>query len=197
MFEGNGKVLLHTRNDLLQNLRCVARLEALVVDHDVRGDDGQASADRGGVQVVDLTNMLQLKDMCPHGVQVDVLPSLVRALTGAPASELGGEAVELDALHPGLAAELYGRVAAVPVGDREAVAAAVLARHATSGREVQPDAAAAWAHLLTRRNHPVGLVLTRQNVPVFPRGEVDGETWGSVEGVAPTSSGSPSPFWRC
>ena len=51
MLEGNGKVLLHTRSDLLQDLWCVARLEALVVDHDVRGDDGQASADRGGVQV--------------------------------------------------------------------------------------------------------------------------------------------------
>ncbi|CAM3592696.1 AraC family transcriptional regulator [Tsukamurella ocularis] len=90
-------------------------------------------------------------DGLQRGVQVDVRPSLVRALTGAPAAELGGEAVELDDLRPGLAAELYGRVAAAPAADRESVAAAVLARRATSGREVQPDAAAAWAHLAARR----------------------------------------------
>ncbi|GAA1073844.1 AraC family transcriptional regulator [Tsukamurella spumae] len=90
-------------------------------------------------------------DGLQRGVQVDVRPSLVRALTGAPAAELGGEAVELDDLRPGLAAELYGRVVAAPAGEREAVAAAVLARHAVSGREVQPDAAAAWAHLAARQ----------------------------------------------
>ncbi|WP_231703171.1 helix-turn-helix domain-containing protein [Tsukamurella asaccharolytica] len=89
-------------------------------------------------------------DGLQRGVQVDVRPSLVRALTGAPAAELGGEAVELDDLVPGLAAELYGRTAGAPAGDRESVAAAVLARYATSGREVQPDAAAAWAHLAAR-----------------------------------------------
>ncbi|BDD83164.1 hypothetical protein TPB0596_29270 [Tsukamurella pulmonis] len=90
-------------------------------------------------------------DGLQRGVQVDVLPSLVRALTGAPASELGGEAVELDDLHPGLAAELYGRVAAAPVARREAVAAGVLAGYATSGRDVQPDAAAVWSHLVARQ----------------------------------------------
>ncbi|SUP21579.1 helix-turn-helix domain-containing protein [Tsukamurella pulmonis] len=90
-------------------------------------------------------------DGLQRGVQVDVLPSLVRALTGAPAAELGGEAVELDDLHPGLAAELYGRVAAAPVARREAVAAGVLAGYATSGRDVQPDAAAAWSHLVARQ----------------------------------------------
>ncbi|WP_248492388.1 hypothetical protein [Tsukamurella sp. PLM1] len=85
-------------------------------------------------------------DGLQRGVQVDVKPSLVRALTGAPAAELGGEAVELGALHSGLAGELYGRVAAAPVANREAVAAEVLAAYATSGREVQPDAAAAWSY---------------------------------------------------
>lgn len=90
-------------------------------------------------------------DGLQRGVQVDVRPSLVRALTGAPAAELGGEAVELEDLHPGLAAELYGRVAAAPVAGREAIAASVLARYATSGHEVQPDAAAAWAHLSARQ----------------------------------------------
>lgn len=90
-------------------------------------------------------------DGLQRGVQVDVAPSLVRALTGAPAAELAGEAVELDDLHPRLAAELHGRVAAASVADRETIAASVLARYATSGREVQPDAAAAWSLLAARR----------------------------------------------
>lgn len=90
-------------------------------------------------------------DGLQRGVQVDVRPSLVRALTGAPAAELGGEALEFDDLAPGLADEVYERVTAAPVGEREAVAAAVLARRAASGREVQPDAAAAWAHLAARQ----------------------------------------------
>ncbi len=33
------------------------------------------------------------------------------------------------------------------------------------------ETAAAWKAILERRDHPVGLVLTRQNVPTFPRGE--------------------------
>ena len=37
---------------------------------------------------------------------------------------------------------------------------------------------------ITNESGPTVLALTRQNVPVFPRGEHDGETWGSVEGVA-------------
>ena len=45
-------------------------------------------------------------------------------------------------------------------------------------------APAAWAEALRRTEGPAALALTRQNVPVFPRGEHDGETWGSVEGVA-------------
>jgi transketolase len=46
------------------------------------------------------------------------------------------------------------------------------------------EVAAAWQTILGRTDGPAALALTRQNVPVFPRGEVDGETWGSVEGVA-------------
>lgn len=90
-------------------------------------------------------------DGLQRGVQVDVRPSLVRALTGAPAAELAGEAVELTELCPGLAEELYDRVASAQAADREAVAAGVLARRAVPGREVQPDAAAAWAHLAARQ----------------------------------------------
>ncbi len=67
-------------------------------------------------------------DGLQRGVQVDMTPSLVRALTGAPAAELGGEAVELDALQPALAAELQGRVAAAPDARPEAGAAGGLAR---------------------------------------------------------------------
>ncbi|MEO9323762.1 transketolase [Nocardioides sp. C4-1] len=46
------------------------------------------------------------------------------------------------------------------------------------------ETAAAWQHILGRTDSPAALALTRQNVPVFPRGDVDGETWGSTEGVA-------------
>ena len=46
------------------------------------------------------------------------------------------------------------------------------------------EVSAAWAEVLRRTEGPAALALTRQNVPVFPRGEHDGEVWGSVEGVA-------------
>lgn len=57
------------------------------------------------------------------------------------------------------------------------------------------ETAQAWKTILERTDHPVGLVLTRQNVPTFPRGE-DG--FASAEGVArgayvllEASSGTP------
>lgn len=43
------------------------------------------------------------------------------------------------------------------------------------------ETAAAWRAILERTDHPVGLVLTRQNVPTFPRG-VDG--FATTDGVA-------------
>ncbi len=46
------------------------------------------------------------------------------------------------------------------------------------------EVVAAWAHILRKADAPAGLCLSRQNLPVFPRGEVDGETWGSTDGVA-------------
>jgi transketolase len=46
------------------------------------------------------------------------------------------------------------------------------------------ETAAAWQTILGHTDRPAALALTRQNVPVFPRGDVDGETWGSTEGVA-------------
>ncbi|CAB4725780.1 unannotated protein [freshwater metagenome] len=45
------------------------------------------------------------------------------------------------------------------------------------------EVAVAWATLLRHTDRPAALALTRQNVPVFPRGTVDGERWGSAEGV--------------
>ncbi|NYG55788.1 transketolase [Nocardioides perillae] len=46
------------------------------------------------------------------------------------------------------------------------------------------ETAVAWRTVLEHTDHPAGLCLTRQNVPTFPRGAVDGEEWGSAEGVA-------------
>jgi transketolase len=47
------------------------------------------------------------------------------------------------------------------------------------------ETAAAWLAVLRNSDRPAGLALTRQNVPVFPRGkDEDGEEWGSTEGVA-------------
>lgn len=45
------------------------------------------------------------------------------------------------------------------------------------------EVAVAWATLLRHTDRPAALALTRQNVPVFPRGTVDGERWGAAEGV--------------
>ncbi|WP_130177458.1 transketolase [Cryobacterium sp. SO1] len=44
----------------------------------------------------------------------------------------------------------------------------------------------AWKTILERRNGPAGIVLTRQNIPVFERGEGDasGETFASARNVA-------------
>ncbi|WP_120336931.1 transketolase [Cryobacterium soli] len=44
----------------------------------------------------------------------------------------------------------------------------------------------AWKTILERRNGPAGIVLTRQNIPVFERGEGDatGETFASAKNVA-------------
>jgi len=48
------------------------------------------------------------------------------------------------------------------------------------------ETVAAWYEILHRTDSPAALALTRQNVPVFPRGEDEatGQVWGSTEGVA-------------
>jgi transketolase len=48
------------------------------------------------------------------------------------------------------------------------------------------ETAWAWKTILARRNGPAGLALTRQNIPVFERGEGDaeGETFASAKNVA-------------
>ena len=43
------------------------------------------------------------------------------------------------------------------------------------------ETAAAWKAILERTDHPVGLILTRQNVPTFPRGE---QGFATTDGVA-------------
>jgi transketolase len=47
------------------------------------------------------------------------------------------------------------------------------------------ETVAAWKAILENDANPAGLVLTRQNVPTFPRGEdADGQRWASSDGVA-------------
>ncbi|WP_181311096.1 transketolase [Nocardioides campestrisoli] len=46
------------------------------------------------------------------------------------------------------------------------------------------ETAAAWKAVLENTDRPAGLCLTRQDVPVLPRGEVDGVHWGSTDDVA-------------
>jgi transketolase len=48
------------------------------------------------------------------------------------------------------------------------------------------EVAYAWKTILERRNGPAGIALTRQNIPVFERGEGDatGETFASAKNVA-------------
>lgn len=48
------------------------------------------------------------------------------------------------------------------------------------------ETAAAWLEILKRRDAPVGIALTRQNIPVFARGEgeASGDVFASTEGVA-------------
>ncbi|MCH1866743.1 transketolase [Nocardioides sp. CFH 31398] len=46
------------------------------------------------------------------------------------------------------------------------------------------EVTAAWHTIMLHTDRPAGLVLSRQNVPTFPRGEVDGTAWGDAAGVA-------------
>lgn len=48
------------------------------------------------------------------------------------------------------------------------------------------ETAAAWKQVMSRRMGPAGLALSRQNLPVFERGdgEASGDTYASVDGVA-------------
>ncbi|MCD4535210.1 transketolase [Nocardioides sp. cx-169] len=46
------------------------------------------------------------------------------------------------------------------------------------------ETTACWQAILERTDRPAGLALSRQNVPVFPRGEdADGERWGDASNV--------------
>ncbi|MGJ9412463.1 transketolase [Aeromicrobium sp. CF4.19] len=42
----------------------------------------------------------------------------------------------------------------------------------------------AWRTLIGLDDRPVALALSRQNLPTFPRGEVDGQAWGEASGTA-------------
>ncbi|MCR2792534.1 transketolase [Microbacterium sp. zg.Y625] len=48
------------------------------------------------------------------------------------------------------------------------------------------ETAAAWLEILRRNGGPVGIALTRQNIPVFPRGtgDADGDAFASADNVA-------------
>ncbi len=47
------------------------------------------------------------------------------------------------------------------------------------------ETVAAWKAILENSSNPAGLILTRQNVPTYPRGtDADGEQWGTTEDVA-------------
>ena len=48
------------------------------------------------------------------------------------------------------------------------------------------EVAAAWKVMLENHENPAGIVLTRQNIPTYARGdgEADGDTFGSAAGVA-------------
>lgn len=41
-----------------------------------------------------------------------------------------------------------------------------------------------WAQIMRTTDRPAGLALSRQNLPVFPRGEVDGEHWAPASDAA-------------
>ncbi len=46
------------------------------------------------------------------------------------------------------------------------------------------ETTAAWRTILEHTDRPAGLALSRQNVPTFPRGEVDGVRWAGTEDVS-------------
>ena len=46
------------------------------------------------------------------------------------------------------------------------------------------ETVAAWRTVLEHTDRPAGIALSRQNVPVFPRGDVDGEHWAGTDDVS-------------
>ncbi|NMO00332.1 AraC family transcriptional regulator [Gordonia sp. TBRC 11910] len=88
------------------------------------------------------------------GVQIGLSPAGVRRLFGLPVAELSDRAIDLDEVNPTLAGELAGRIADAVPGDRAEAAASTLMGWVddpgtASGRWApQPDAAAAWDHIV-------------------------------------------------
>lgn len=88
------------------------------------------------------------------GVQVGLSPAGVRRLFGLPVAELADRAIDLDELNPALAIEIAERVASAIPAQRARVAAATMLGwvadlDAADGRWApQPDAAAAWDHIV-------------------------------------------------
>ena len=67
MVDRDVEVLGHALLDVREHLRRVPVGEALVVDDDVRGERRQPGRDRGGVQVVDLADVIQLEELDDEG----------------------------------------------------------------------------------------------------------------------------------
>ncbi|MFW0790784.1 helix-turn-helix domain-containing protein [Gordonia sp. CPCC 205333] len=88
------------------------------------------------------------------GVQIGLSPTGVRRLFGLPVAELADRAIDLDELGPARADELVGRIAAAPATDRARIGAETMLSWASDpgvadGRWApQPDAAAAWGHIV-------------------------------------------------
>ena len=67
----DGEVFGHAVPDHAQHLGGVPVGEALVVDHDVRGEGGQAGRDGRGVQVVHVPDVVEFQNVPADLVEVD------------------------------------------------------------------------------------------------------------------------------
>lgn len=59
--------------DVFEDPQRVGGFEALLADHDVGRDDGQVTADRGGMQVVNVLDVIQGEDVLANLIEIDPL----------------------------------------------------------------------------------------------------------------------------
>ena len=82
VLDADGEVAGNAGLQVVEEPGEVAVVEALVVDDDVSGEDGQAGGDLAGVQVVDGLDVRNVEDVAADVVEVEARRAWIRAAPG-------------------------------------------------------------------------------------------------------------------